>query len=367
MIAKYTSSSFIDSLSKSNQLLCTDDFNYGLVLRRPAYALEKKYIQANNDFVIMFLIIDLDHDDPMIFEKVNLPSPNFITIDKIKRTSHYCYALKVPIPRNYNSNLKALRLFSLIEQEYTRLLKGDPSYVGRITKNPLSSHWQTWNLNSFYSYDLYELADYIELPKRITKKHAIGEGRNCYLFETIRKIAYKEVLFYKENGANELDFRNVILDKLIKHNVFEQSLPLGINELNTIAKSISKWTWERFSSEKYSEIQSSRSRKREVVKTKHKNIDDLLNSLDEQCHDIPIKELAVRLNVSTKTVKNYLKDIGKSSSRKQYEQRASERINTVWSLRQKGLKFNEIASILGISANNARQLAHRYKSNNKSP
>lgn len=264
----YDKNAFKSSLSKAHKLYCSNDLTFGLRLLPSEYALKHKYIQANNDKFIMFLVIDLDHNNPLIFEDVGLPAPNFCVIDNEKSTSHHIYALEAPIPKNYTdkSANKALNLFAKVQQAFTKAAKGDPLYAGMIAKNPLNKHWKTWNSNHFYSYNLYELADYVELPKRLTKRQAIGEGRNCWLFDTVRQWAYKQVLFYKKHQATEKDFYNVVLDKLDKSNVFESSSPLSYNELKAIAKSISKWTWQHFTIEHFSDIQKVRSNKRETVR-----------------------------------------------------------------------------------------------------
>lgn len=54
------------------------------------------------------------------------------------------------------------------------------------------------------------------------------------------------------------------------------------------------------------------------------------------------------------------KEMGFSKTRDQYLADANTRRETVWQLRQQGLKFREIAELLNISVNNAQQLARRY-------
>lgn len=72
-------------------------------------------------------------------------------------------------------------------------------------------------------------------------------------------------------------------------------------------------------------------------------------------------ELAKKYNVCLKTIKTHLKEMGISKSREQYEADARKRREIAYNLRQKGLKFREIAETLGISVNNAQQLVRRYK------
>ncbi|MGY4674304.1 glycosyltransferase [Ursidibacter arcticus] len=151
--------------------------------------------------------------------------------------------------------------FAKIQQAYTEICKGDKAYINLIVKNPNHSCWLTTQFNYKYAYTLDELADYIVLPKAIVKKQAIAEGRNCWLFDTVRKWAYREVLFYKKNNATENDFFNVVLNRLDSLNIFENAPPLLFNEIKAIAKSISKWTWRHFSEQKFNEIQKARSKK----------------------------------------------------------------------------------------------------------
>ena len=257
---------------------CTNDLQFGLKIRPKAQALQHKYIQANDNY-IKFLIVDCDHSNSQIFEEVGLPSPNFIVRNPDNNHFHYVWALESPIYKDYINKAKNLAYFAKIQQVYTQLCKADPSYINLITKNPNHQHWKTQNLNNFYSYSLDELADYVELPTKLLKREVVGEGRNCFLFESIRKIAYKEVLFYKNNQAKYEDFYNFILFKLEGLNVFQNAPSLAFNELKNIAKSVAKWTWSNFSATKFSAIQTTRSHKRKQVKNLNMIKEDFVNEL----------------------------------------------------------------------------------------
>lgn len=248
-------------LTKPNLIYGSDDLNFGIALQPSQKALKRAYIQANNQKAINLLVLDLDHSNPLIFEEVGLATPNFIIRDKSKNTSHLIYILESFITKDYERFGKNLKYFALIQQAYTKALNADPNYTNFIVKNPNHAKWLTTNPNPYRAYSLDELADYIKLPKRITKKQALGEGRNCYLFDVVRQWAYREVLFYKNNQATQTDFFNIVLNKLEKLNYFENAPSLGFNELKNIAKSISTWVWERFNSVEFSRIQSNRRKK----------------------------------------------------------------------------------------------------------
>lgn len=245
---------------------CTDELFLGLKIRPFAQAIKHKYIQANDNY-IKFLVIDCDHNDFYAWEKAKLAPPNFIVKNPQNGHFHAIWALTNPIYRDYENKAKNLAYFAKIQQVYTALCNGDKNYINLITKNPNHTFWQTVQVNRFYSYTLDELADFVELPKTITKKQATGEGRNCWLFDSVRKWAYREVLFYKNNDAKQSDFYAVVLKKLEKLNCFENAPSLDFNELKAIAKSISKWTWHKFTNQEFKAIQTVRSKKAAVKRT----------------------------------------------------------------------------------------------------
>lgn len=263
MIPFYDLTRFNSSLSP--RPYCSDNLGLGLKIRPLAKALSHKYIQANDNY-IKFLVIDCDHNDFYAWEGANLAPPNLIVRNKENGHYHAIWALESPIFKDYINKARNLAYFAKIQQVYTNLCKGDKNYINLITKNPNHKFWETVQINRFHAYTLDELADFVELPQTITKKEALGEGRNCWLFETVRKWAYREVIFYKNNNAQLSDFYAVLLNRLEKLNCFENAPSLNFNELKAIAKSISKWTWQKFSAEKFSEIQSRRNKQRKSVK-----------------------------------------------------------------------------------------------------
>lgn len=241
-------------------LLCSNDLKYGSHLRKKAYALKHHYIQFNDHF-IKFLVLDLDRKNCFWdWHDRNLPAPNFIVSNPKNGHCHYIYALQAPICRTDNARLKPLEYFAKIQQAYTKALDADPQFAGLLTKNPNSLKWHTAQFEK-EPYTLDYLADFVDLPQKITKREAIGEGRNCFLFHSVRKWAYREVLFYKANGAKQEDFYRVVLARLEKLNIFTNASSLGFNELKAIAKSVSKWTWRNFTLAKFSEIQTARAKK----------------------------------------------------------------------------------------------------------
>jgi hypothetical protein len=99
---------------------------------------------------------------------------------------------------------------------------------------------------------------------REKKSEDYGLGRNCVLFNEMRKLAYKESR--KSKSREELFL--TILDAGLSMNI-GFCPPLSAREVRAIAKSVAKWVWARFSPERFSEIQSQRGsrpwRHREVL------------------------------------------------------------------------------------------------------
>lgn len=81
----------------------------------------------------------------------------------------------------------------------------------------------------------------------------------------------------------------------------------------------------------------------------------------KQNHKTSIPKLAEKYNKSIPAMKRIMKKGGFSKTRAQYEHDAKIRRETAFKLRQDGLKFKDIAEILGISLNNAQQLVRRYE------
>jgi hypothetical protein len=86
-----------------------------------------------------------------------------------------------------------------------------------------------------------------------------GLGRNVALFDALRFYAYREVGKAKTRGGSMGEWSNHLLD--VASNMNESlnfSAPLPFQEVRWIVKSVSKWTWNRYSPKRYSARQSAR-------------------------------------------------------------------------------------------------------------
>jgi len=213
--------------------------------RSAAHVLEHseryKQIQVNSQTLIQALAFDVDHDDPMIFNDYNLPTPTILTLNNDNGKSHLLYYLKTPV-NTYSE--RARRYLADIYDAVTATINADPNYSTYNTKNFLNP-----DLYRVYgSLQTHELADFrpfLEgrdtkpLPRQ--KKPALSYfSRNCELFDTVRFYAYRT----KKDFNSYNSFFNHILEKAHQTNFSIFNDPLPVKEVKDTAKSISKWTWE---------------------------------------------------------------------------------------------------------------------------
>ena len=80
------------------------------------------------------------------------------------------------------------------------------------------------------------------INKEIKIDEAVGLGRNCCVFHTVRKWAYVEIRKFRGKTYNQwLDA--VVAECSKVNNQF--TLPMNHNEMKGIAKSIARWVWKR--------------------------------------------------------------------------------------------------------------------------
>lgn len=217
----------------------------------------------------------------------DLPEPFWASVNPENRHAHLCYGLEAPVMLGACDRPKPMRYLAAIEHAMAAKLGADLGYSGLITKNPLHKHWETvwadggvnwsgktdapvmrrrWTGQGIYS--LAFLAEHLDLPKFIPKRkpEEVGLGRNVTIFDWLRQEAYREVRGWKKAGGS-----GVYVQWLthLYHKALGRSgdmlIPLDSREVHCIAKSVSKWVWNRFdvaaSDERFSKRQAARGRR----------------------------------------------------------------------------------------------------------
>ena len=237
-----------------------DDYTLGISRKPRRIALGMKYLQLNHRRSVGWVLFDVDRSDAYeAAEQAGLPEPTFVAINRINGHGHLGWLLKSPVPRYDTSDRKPIEFLADVELGMLRRLGADRSYPKLLVKNPISPAWSTqWR--SPKPFTLEDLnANLTTADKRRERiAHEVGLGRNCAVFEAVRKQAYQDVR--KFFGTSELFRRHLMAIGLELNHQFE--FPLGQNEVKTICRSIANWTLRHFTSESFSEIQSARARKR---------------------------------------------------------------------------------------------------------
>lgn len=140
---------------------------------------------------------------------------------------------------------------------------------------------------SFPTYALRELAsalaDLGALPSPgDPRPRASGVGRNVDIFDRTRAWSYRAIKRYWSGNFSEwsevVHAKAAILNFDLER---EGREPLPDREILHLSRSISKWTWSRFTPEAFSEIQAHRSARRWGKELALKRLNEALSDKEE--------------------------------------------------------------------------------------
>ena len=267
-----------------------------------------QYIQGNQPCMIHYFFFDIDREDAvMAWHDANLPMPYWTAQTPKNGHAHICYKLEIPLCTSELASQKAISYAAKIQAGLANKLGADVGYSHLITKNPFHKDWRVtfW---SEQAYTLDYLADFVELPKKLSKKQEVsGLGRNCMMFEKCRHWAYKAVRDYMHHNSS-YEWEKAVRAQIEAINSgFEQPLPYG--EVKATAKSIATWVWQRFSYGDFSEIQAKRGanggKKGGIVRSaQYEPLRQKAMELKEQ--GLNNTQIGKQLSVDRKTVRRWL-------------------------------------------------------------
>lgn len=239
--------SSLHSESLPTRPYCTDDFSQGIYPRQQRIAITKRYIQLNPPQQQYWLVFDIDRPNSAFsWQDANLPPPFAVVVNESNTHCHVIYALESPVCTSDFAHKKPLHYLAAIQRAYTERLQADVNYSGLIAKNPFSqNHWHVFPCAINAKYSLSELAEWVDLTntskRSLRGSEAVALGRNCALFDSLRRHAYNSIRKYRQGKVDA--WRSYILDKATEQNVFSEPLPH--NEVKAIAKSVANWVWKR--------------------------------------------------------------------------------------------------------------------------
>ena len=258
---------FADTSRWPRRPYCSDDKTASSI-RTLQHALKHPYIQANPPHMRIWSIYDVDRAGAALaWDDANLPPPAWAAVDRQSTRGHLVWGLSVPVlVDSPDMRQRPMRYLCAIEAAFRVKLQADQGYSGLMTKNPAHELWRVLR-GPRIAYELAELADWVDLPKFIPKRkpEEVGLGRNITVFESLRQYAYRHIRHYKGDVRNFVLWQAHLNTKALERNG-DLLTPLAGNEVWHIAKSVSKWTWNRFDLEasdaRFSKLQSIRILKR---------------------------------------------------------------------------------------------------------
>ena len=263
------------------------------------------YIQPNTHKLLVTMVFDLDFCGAGLqWERAGLPLPSWVAINPTNSHADIGYRLLVPVGKSELARTGTLRCAQAVEFAYASLLKADPGYAGLVCKNPLHARWKVlWGRAE--PYELAELAEYVELPKKITKaQREYGLGRNCELFDGLRKWAYQWVRQYKSADSTQTQWFAAVLAHAEALNTFLEPLPHA--EVKSTAKSVAKWVWTHFDEAGFSAIQANRGKRSGVVR-KAKNEDKREAAAQLRAEGLSTRQIAEQMAVDQSSVVRWLR------------------------------------------------------------
>lgn len=233
-----------------------------LLIRSPDKAAGYSMIQHNSPLMWRWMVFDIDGNDSFTrAEDRGCPPPTFIALNPKNGHGHAAYLLETPVSAFEKSSRRAMRFFEDVERGFTYKLGADPAYASFLSKNPLSTQWET-SWQAVIPYHLETLNDYLTRAdkRKAPKREGSVFGRNSTIFDAMRGIAYRQWRDFKKRGESVECFSDMLC-KAVDH--INRGFPASLShaEVKGIARSVGKWVWEKFSVERFSALQRSRGRK----------------------------------------------------------------------------------------------------------
>ena len=301
------------------KVLCTDNLEDGLQYAYVQTAVRRRYIQPNSPSILATMPFDVDiplGGTSYYFDDRDVPAPNMSAENPENLHAHLFYLLEIPVSlyRDETGQKRTpAKYAAAVEYALMRKLDADPSYTGHTCKNPLHPYWNV-RVYQNYAYTLGELADYLDLGKVDARRRSedYGFGRNCTLFDHLRRYAYRQVKEYWKDRVH--GFEAFYDDLEVKaafsnNNLFGTDNCLFFPEVKHIVKSISTWTWENFTPETFIARQRARGIKSGIARAaiasqRKQRFLDFMNERGE----VTNKQIADHLGVTERTVRSYKKE-----------------------------------------------------------
>lgn len=275
-----------------------------------------RYIQYNTPVADHLLIVDYDCPEGVpvedVWRQAGLLPPAWVAATPGTGRGHLAWALATPVCTTSAARLGPLRYLASIEEAYRQALSGDPGFAGLLTKNPIHTAWLVGWVDPTPR-SLADLAAVVQLPRVNKSKQPalvapVGLGRKVTTFDAVRTWAYREIpsFWSQGEGAWSSAVRGQV--DAINHTFVD---PLPESHLRSIAKSIAKWVWQRFTpltkhqlvlATHTPEVQALRGRRKGAAARER-----MPEAMQRLAAGEPIAEVASALGVTDRTLRNWRK------------------------------------------------------------
>lgn len=274
---------------------CTDSKGF-CQIRSKAHAKKHVYIQPNHPVRVTYIVIDIDHGDGIhqCLIDTDLPPPHLIIQNPDNCHIHAVYKLSSPVFMWGKAKVAPIRYLARVVQGMNKKLGGDNSYGGNLMKNPINARWTTYTTSApSKGYSLECLAQFVDLDTMPNATNDEGYGRNCSIFDYVRKLAYK----LAQRSYSELvrELRPIAEQYNQRFDV-----PLFPNEVMHIVRSIARYCSRNdftASNKAFSELQSLRSKHRWGDSTEQQK-----QALELYLQGMKKTEISKRLGVNVSTL-----------------------------------------------------------------
>lgn len=290
----------------------TDELSEGLRIAYRHQAEASRYIQPNGPTHRYWLVYDVDRSGAALdWSDRNAPPPSIVATNPANGHAHLLYGLQVAVRTAPDAKSGPLRYLAAVDCALRDVLEADPGYSGLICKNPLRS--DAWRVASWEPrlYELGDLDSWLDLSAYSDRRRRLpdyGLGRNCNLFESLRRWAYRAI---RQGWPDYRRWLEAVHQRARAYNA-QFPEPLPANEVRHTSVSVAKWTHQHMSPAGFSAAQSARGARKGA-----KRREALLPlALELAAQGLSMREVGRRLGVDHRTVSNWLsREVGKSHIR----------------------------------------------------
>lgn len=169
------------------------------------------------------------------WEEAKLAPPTITIINPKNLHAHLIYELTDPVYSGAE-NQKPYRYLKAVYSGMRQCLSADMAYTQFLTKSPFCGKWTTYTHD--VTYELSLLSQGINLNSVPASNDEYIEGRNHNLFNKLRRWGYTQA----HRCKTEDQLHSLLLD--VAHGINDEfDTPLSEREVNSVVKSVSKWTW----------------------------------------------------------------------------------------------------------------------------